>query len=134
MVGIGYPAPYCICVWHGPQPSDLKGKTITDYVNFKFLKFPKADDSGRWPQTGKAGVCNCGVNPRNSDESSFADQGYFTMRWAGMGRANYYPGYHQPWDTMDFIYQIAGSRKIFEKGSENTFKSAYYTALLLDNL
>ena len=139
MVGIGYPAPYCICIWHGPNPADLKGRTITDYVNFDFLKFPKGNGGDRWPLGGTAAgsrghVCNCGVNTRNSDEQNFAKRGYFTMRWAGMKTAAYYPGYHQPWDTVPFIELVAGSRKKFEKGSENTFRSAYYTALVLDNL
>jgi len=135
MVGIGYPAPYCICVYHGPQPTDLKAKPIIDYVNKTFLKLPVTKDGGdRWPLGTEGSVCNCGPNIRNSDESSFAAAGWFSMRWTGMRTAADYPGYHQPWDTVPFIEFVAGSRENFEKGSENTFKSAYYTTFVLDNI
>ena len=56
------------------------------------------------------------------------------MRWTGMRTANDYPGYHQPWDTVPFMELVAGSRENLEQGTENTFKSAYYTAHVLDAL
>lgn len=137
MVGIGYPAPYCICVYHGPIDGP-KAAPIVDYVNKDFLGFPMGDGnpgaSEKWPIGGDPHVCNCGVNIRNSDESNFAEQGYFSMRWTGMRTAGDYPGYHQPWDTVPFMEVVAGGRENLEQGSENTFVSAYYTALLLDNL
>jgi hypothetical protein len=139
MVGIGYPARYCICVYHGPRPDDARRAVpIIDYVNFDYLGYPKGDGGAaateKWPMGTKGHVCSCGPNIRNSDESNFADAGYFTMRWTGMRTALDYPGYHQPWDTIPFMEQVAGSRKKLEKGTENTFRSAYYTALVLDNL
>jgi hypothetical protein len=142
MVGIGYPAPYCICVYHGTNPVDApRAMPIIDYVNFDYLKYPEGDGGPgaamKWPLgtvTGTGHVCNCGPNIRNSDESSFANHGWFTMRWTGMRTASDYPGYHQPWDTMPFIDLVAGSHANFEQGTENTFNSAYYTTMLLDNL
>lgn len=139
MVGIGYPAPYCICVYHGTNPDDAElGTPLIDYVHFKYLKFPQGDGGGtateKWPVGGEPHVCNCGPNIRNSDESSFADQGYFTLRWTGMKTALDYPGYHQPWDTVEFMDQVAGSRKNLEEGTMNTFLGAYYTAMVLDQL
>lgn len=139
MVGIGYPAPYCICIYHGPTPEDAAiALPILDYVNFDFLKFPEGDGSpgaaNKWPVGGPPHVCSCGFNIRNSDESNFAEQGYFTIRWAGMRTASDYPGYHQPWDTVPFMELVAGSRANLEAGTENTFNSAWYTAMVLDNL
>lgn len=136
MVGIGYPAPYCICVYHGPNPQDAElAVPLIDYVHFNYLKFPEGDGSaGRWPIGGTPHVCNCGPNIRNSDESSFAKVGYFTLRWTGMRTASDYPGYHQPWDTVEFMELVAGSRENLEKGTLNTFLGAYYTAMVIDQL
>jgi hypothetical protein len=139
MVGIGYPAPYCICVYHGTNPEDAElGVPLIDYVHFKYLKFPEGDGGGtaaeKFPIGGEPHVCNCGPNIRNSDERSFADNGYFTLRWTGMKSALDYPGYHQAWDTVEFMDVVAGGRENLEKGTMNTFLGAYYTAMVLDQL
>jgi hypothetical protein len=139
MVGIGYPARYCICIYHGSRPRDpLIAEPIIDHVNFKFLRFPEGDGGAgvtqRWPLGTDPHVCNCGPNIRNSDEQSFAAQGYFTLRWAGMRTALDYPGYHLPWDTVAMMELVAGGRELLEEGTENTFKSAWYTTFVLDNL
>ncbi|MDQ3952314.1 MAG: M28 family peptidase, partial [Actinomycetota bacterium] len=139
MVGIGYPAPYCICIYHGPSPTDaLKALPIIDYVNFDFLKFPEGDGgpalTEKWPFGTDPHVCSCGPNIRNSDESNFAEKGYFTMRWTGMRTASDYPGYHHPWDTVPFMEVVAGGRENLEQGTENTFLSAYYSTFVIDNL
>jgi hypothetical protein len=137
MVGIGYPARYCICVYHGPVDGPLAAPII-DYVNKDFLKFPMGDGgpgaSEKWPIGTEGHICNCGPNIRNSDESNFAAKGIFTMRWTGMRTASDYPGYHHPWDTVPFMEMVAGGRDLLEQGTENTFKSAYYTTFVLDNL
>ena len=139
MTGIGYPAPYCICIYHGPAIEDAaKAVPILEYVNYKFLKFPASDGSPglaeKWPFGTEGGVCICGANIRNSDESTFAGKGYFTLRWTGMRQAIDYPGYHQPWDTIPLMEQVAGGRDNLVKGTENTFLSAYYTTFVIDNL
>ena len=139
MVGIGYPAPYCICIYHGPGPADaVKALPIVDYVNFDFLKFPEGDGgpatTEKWPFGTDPHVCSCGPNIRNSDESNFAEKGWFSMRWTGMRTAADYPGYHQPWDTVPFMEVVAGGRENLEKGTENTFVSAYYSTFVVDNL
>jgi len=139
MVGIGYPANYCICVYHGPAVEDAAlAVPVAQYVNFDFLDFPEGDGgpgaTQKWPIGGEGHVCICGPNIRNSDESNFAERGYFSMRWTGMRTAADYPGYHQPWDTVPFMELVAGSRDNLEQGTENTFKSAYYTTFVLDNL
>ena len=38
------------------------------------------------------------------------------------------------WDTVPLMELVAGGRKNLEKGTENTFLSAYYSAIVLDNL
>ena len=139
MVGIGYPARYCICIYHGPAPEDAElAVPVSEYVNFDYLKFPRGDGgpgaAAKWPIGTDGHICVCGPNIRNSDESNFAEQGYFTMRWTGMRTASDYPGYHQPWDTIPFMEAVAGSRQNLEDGIENTFKSAWYTTFVLDNL
>jgi hypothetical protein len=137
MVGIGYPAPYCICVYHGPIDGAF-AEPIIDYVNFDYLGFPEGDGgptaAEKWPIGTDPHVCNCGPNIRNSDESNFAEKGIFSMRWTGMRTASDYPGYHQPWDTVAFMEQVAEGRENLEMGTENTFLSAYYTTMLLDAL
>jgi hypothetical protein len=138
MTGIGYPAPYCICVYYGKIEDGAKAVPVLEHVNYDYLKLPESDGgAGReqtWPFGVEGGLCICGPNVRNSDERSFADKGFFTMRWTGMHDAADYPGYHQPWDTVALMEQVAGSRENLEKGTENTFLSAYYTAMVLDNL
>lgn len=137
MVGIGYPARYCICVYHGPLDAGLAVPVI-DHVNKYFLKFPMGNGgptaAEKWPLGTEPHVCNCGVNIRNSDESNFAERGYFTLRWTGMRTAADYPGYHQPWDTVQLMEAVAGSRANLEAGTENTFLSAYYTTFVFDNM
>ena len=142
MVGIGYPARYCTCVWHGPNPGNPELVVpLNEHVNHKFLKFPKNNlPSGqqRFPTGGEPHFCNCGISSRNSDESSFVRIGgkpaYHTLRWSGMRAALDYPGYHMPWDNVPFMEQVAGGRELLEGGMLNTFKSAYYSTLVLDNL
>ena len=137
MVGIGYPARYCICIYHGALDGGLT-EPIIDYVNFDYLNYPEGEGgpgaTAKWPIGTEPHVCSCGQNIRNSDESNFADTGFPTIRWAGMRTAADYPGYHQPWDTVPFMELVAGGRGILEEGTYNTFISAYYTALVVDNL
>lgn len=137
MVGIGYPARYCMCIYHGPTDPAV-ALPIIDYVNFDYFEFPEGDGGTTteqaWPIGGEPHVCSCGANTRNSDERNFAAEGYFSMRWTGMKDAADYPGYHQPWDTVPFMELIAGDRETLEAGAENVFKSAYYTAFVIDNL
>ncbi len=137
MVGIGFPARYCICIYHGAVDGPIAGPII-DYVNNDFLKFPMGDGgptaAEKFPFGTEGHVCNCGPNIRNSDESSFAAKNIFTLRWTGMRTASDYPGYHQPWDTVPFMEMVAGGRDNLEQGTENTFLSAYYTTFVLDNL
>ncbi|HVM28273.1 MAG TPA: M28 family peptidase [Mycobacteriales bacterium] len=127
MVGIAWPvvteqASSCLCLFHGAADRERFQPLLRD-VNFDFLQFP---DHPR-----KVSVV--GTNTRNSDERSFAQQGYPTLRWAGMRTASSYPAYHLPHDTLDTMVQVAGSRAALELGMANTLKSAYYTALALDN-
>jgi hypothetical protein len=131
MVGIGYPAKppadipattYCMCLYHGARDKAWADPLLR-HVNHAFLQFPNSTTT----------VPVAGNNVRNSDESSFANQGYRTLRWTGMRTAGNYPAYHAEDDTMETIDRVAGGRSFFEQGSLNTLRSAYYTFLAVDN-
>ncbi|MFO1534301.1 MAG: M28 family metallopeptidase [Thermoplasmatota archaeon] len=70
-------------------------------------------------------------NDRNSDEASFADAHVPTLRFAGGRTAGLYPQYHKPGDTVDYVYQFAGSRERFEQGMA-AVRTAWQVALQLD--
>jgi PKD domain/Peptidase family M28 len=131
MVGIAFPvatpaARNCLCMFHG-QDDDALGRPLLEFVNYDFLGFP-----GRGSPTSRQARV-VGDNTRNSDESSFNEQGYFTLRWAGMRNAADYEAYHEEDDTIQKIIDESGGETYFEQGSENSLKSAYYTALAIDN-
>jgi hypothetical protein len=135
MVGIAYPvapektvAASCLCMFHGAADK-AAFEPLMKYVNYEFLDFPGDEVNMRTART----VRLVGTNDRNSDERSFANQGYPTMRWAGMRRAADYPAYHLPNDTIETILTTAGGQTYYEQGVENTAKSVYYTVLALDN-
>jgi hypothetical protein len=110
----------CLCIWRGSRDEDFDD--LLAQVNYKFLRFPE----------GKTAVSLEGRNVRNSDEASFADAGWPTLRWAGLRTASDYPEYHMPNDNMATIDSVAGGRSYFEAGLRNTLLSAYYTAAALD--
>lgn len=127
MVGIAWPVGNptnvnCLCMWYGSGDSE-EFDPLLRHVNFEYLGYPEG------PQM----VRIRGFNARNSDEQSLDRQGFPTLRWAGMLAASNYPQYHRPLDTMDTIYSVAGGKSYFEQGTFNTFQSAYYTTLALDN-
>jgi hypothetical protein len=126
MVGIAYPVAQptsvtCLCFWHGDEDERLEG--LLRYVNFDVLRFPEQQGLVEFG----------GIDPRNSDERSWDRQGYPILRWAGMRRADDYPAYHDPDDTMATIVRVAGGRSYFEDGLRNTLLSAWYSTLVLDN-
>ncbi|MPY80694.1 MAG: M28 family peptidase [Actinophytocola sp.] len=127
MVGIAWPvaaptAVNCLCLFHGPDDR-AAFEPLLRFVNYDFLGFPDGNREVRY----------AGTNDRNSDEQSFAAQGYPTLRWAGMRRAADYPAYHLPDDTIEQIIESSGGARYYEEGIANTRDSAYYTALALDN-
>lgn len=133
MVGIAFPvAPNksvpqsCMCMFHGADDG-AAGRPLLEFVNYDYLGFP-----GRGSSTSRQARL-VGNNTRNSDESSFNNQGFFTLRWAGMRAAGDYPAYHLPDDTIAKIIEVAGGETYYEQGIENTLKSVYYTILALDN-
>ncbi len=128
MVGIAWPLGAsvvpsdkdCLCLWRGARDEDFDA--LFAEVNYGFLGFPE----------GRRLVSIEGANVRNSDEASWADAGYPTLRWAGQRKAADYPGYHLPNDDMATIEEAAGGREPFGQGLRNTLLSAYYTAAALD--
>ncbi len=126
MVGIAWPVggattdKNCLCIWRGATDPALD--LLLADVNYGFLKLPQ----------GKQKVSIEGRNVRNSDEASWADAGFRTMRWGGMRKAADYPQYHMPQDNAATIDSVAGGRTYFEQGLRNTLLSAYYTAAAVD--
>ena len=127
MVGIAWPlgpkataTNACLCLWRGAR--DEAFDALQAEVNHRFLKFP----------SGRNQVSIEGRNVRNSDEASWADAGFPTLRWAGLRTASTYPQYHQPADDQATIDTVAGGHAFFEQGLRNTLLSAYYTAAALD--
>lgn len=131
MAGIGYPAPYCICIYWGPVFPDLT-VPIIDYVNFSYLGFPEGEASPAWPFGTEGAVCNCGPAQGGYGEAPFASAGYPTIRWHGLSGPGAYPWWHTPMDTVRGMEIVAGSRADLEAGMLNTFLSGYYTAAMLD--
>ena len=127
MVGIAWPVGVtptdanCLCIWRGRRDEALD--PLLGQVNHRFLRFP----------SGRRQVSIEGVNNRNSDEASWADAGFRTVRWAGQRKAADYAQYHMPLDNPDTIDQAAGGRKYYEAGLRNTLLSAYYTAAAFDS-
>jgi leucyl aminopeptidase len=126
MVGIAYPVggpttdKNCLCMWRGSHDEQFD-QLLAD-VNFGFLKLPQ----------GRQKVSIEGTNVRNSDEATWADAGFPTLRWAGLRKAADYPEYHLPRDNVATMEAVAGGRKYLEQGLYNTLLSAYYTAAALD--
>ncbi len=126
MVGIAWPVGVattdknCLCIWRGAR--DEATDAVLADVNFRFLKLPQ----------GRQQVSLEGRNVRNSDEASWSDAGFRTVRWGGLRKAADYPQYHSPQDNAATIDAVAGGRKFFEAGLRNTLLSAYYTAAAID--
>jgi hypothetical protein len=126
MVGIAWPVggtatdKNCLCMWWGARDDEVEGLLVD--VNYRYLHFPR----------GRRAVSLEGKNVRNSDEASWDDRGFRTLRWAGLRKADDYPQYHMPLDNTDTIDQVAGGRRYFEAGLRNTLLSAYYTAAAID--
>ncbi len=64
----------------------------------------------------EAGVEVLEVHDRNSDEMNFKRAGIPIVRFAGGRDAIDYPGYHQPFDTVEFVYTYVDGRPNFEAG------------------
>jgi hypothetical protein len=126
MVGIAYPVggqrtdKNCLCMWRGKRDEQFD-KLLAD-VNYGYLKLP----------AGRQLVSIEGTNVRNSDEDSWAQAGFPTLRWAGLRKAADYPEYHMPNDNLTTMISVAGGRQYVEAGLKNTLVSAYYTAAALD--
>ena len=131
MAGIGYPAPYCICIYWG-QAFGGTAVPVIKHVNFDFLGLPEGTATPMWPLGTEGNVCNCGPVLGNYGEGQFALQGYPTIRWHGMSGPGDYPWWHTPLDTVEGMEVVAGSRTNLEEGMLNTFLSGYYTAVALD--
>jgi Zn-dependent M28 family amino/carboxypeptidase len=131
MAGIGYPAPYCICIYWS-QSFGRVAVPIIHKVNFDYLGLPSGEATPAWPLGTEGNVCECGPARGGYGEGQFTLNGYPTIRWHGMSDPGAYPWWHTPMDTVDGMELVAGSRANLEEGMLNTFLSGYYTAIALD--
>lgn len=77
---------------------------------------------------------------RNSDEQNFKRIGVPVVRFAGGRRPGEYPMYHQPLDTVPYVYSFAcgmctdlnRGKELFQKGFEMVVLVSYYTILAYD--
>lgn len=72
------------------------------------------------------------VHDRNSDEMNFKRAGIPILRFAGGRTATDYPAYHQPFDTVDFVYTYVEGRANFEAGFNTVVEAGYHTVLSFD--
>lgn len=131
MAGIGYPAPYCICIyWTQAGAPDLV--PVIEHVNFGYLGFPKGEASPAWPLGTEGSVCNCGPAIGAYGEGQLTASGFPGIRYHGLATPGDYPWWHTPMDTVRGMEIVAGSRADLEEGMLNTLLSGYYTVLALD--
>ena len=131
MAGIGYPAPYCICIYWSRSGAEAVVPAI-EHANFDYLGFPRGQASPAWPLGTEGSVCNCGPAQGGYGEGQLTAAGYPGIRWHGMATPGDYPWWHTPMDTVRGMEIVAGGRANLEEGMLNTFLSGYYTILALD--
>jgi Zn-dependent M28 family amino/carboxypeptidase len=73
MVGIGYPARYCICVYHGPNPGDARIASSSEYhvrhrpTEYSLdVEYGRSLVGGRPSQQRDAGLCGMPRLPRRA--------------------------------------------------------------------
>ncbi|HLE95831.1 MAG TPA: M28 family peptidase [Candidatus Thermoplasmatota archaeon] len=74
------------------------------------------------------------VADRNSDERRFKEAGVPVLRMAGGRKAADYPEYHKPGDTVEFVYEFAGSPENYEAGLGLTVVASYWNVHVFDRL
>lgn len=81
---------------------------------------------------GVSGVTVLDTHDRNSDERRFKEVGIPIYRFAGGRNAADYPQYHQPQDTVEYVYEFVDGRPNFEAGFRTIVEGSYATAMVLD--
>ena len=75
---------------------------------------------------------------RNSDERRFKEAGVPVLRMAGGRKATDYPAYHQPNDTIEFLYDFMGGPTEgpgnYELGLELTVRASWWNVVVFDRL
>ena len=69
---------------------------------------------------------------KRSDEASFMAVGVPILRFAGGREASDYNGYHNSWDTVENVIDVAGSRVDFEAGMAMAVAASYFAILAFD--
>lgn len=75
---------------------------------------------------------------RNSDERHFKEAGIPILRMAGGRKAIEYPAYHQPNDTIEYLYDFMGGTtqgpSNYEKGLDLVVRASYWNVVIFDRL
>lgn len=131
MTGINWPGyqPWNLYAMIGTQHDALTD--LTDPFN-GFLEVALHNFMNQSLPGADQGIKILDVHDRNSDEQTFKKVGIPVVRFAGGRNAADYPQYHQPLDTIPYVYQFVGGRANFEKGFEAVILSSYYTILGFD--
>jgi hypothetical protein len=82
----------------------------------------------------KACVVVLDGHDRNSDERNFKEENIPILRMAGGRAAADYPAYHQPNDTVEYVYAFAGGPENYEKGLKLTIDASWWNVVIFDRL
>ncbi len=108
MAGIGYPAPYCICIYWSRSGAESVVPAI-EQANFDYLGFPRGEASPAWSLGTEGSVCNCGPAQGGYGEGQLTAAGHPGIRWHGMAAPGDYPWWHTPMDTVRGMEIVAGA-------------------------
>jgi hypothetical protein len=109
---------------------------IEDALYEDFLKLDVGHASMDTPtaQIEKHCVVILDGHDRNSDERRFKEAGIPILRMAGGRKAAEYPAYHQPNDTVEFVYQFAGGPQKYEAGLRTVVLTSWWNVVVFDRL
>lgn len=139
MTGLNWPGYSTWKLWAmvGTQHQDLAEFTE---AHQEFMNITLYDFLGNELDVKREGVETIPVHDRNSDEQNFKRVGIPVIRFAGGRKAADYPMYHQPGDTVPYVYAYACNmctnqaegKELFSKGFEMVVLTSYYTILAWD--
>lgn len=131
MTGINWPGHE----WNLFAMIGTQSENLTDlgdpFHNFLDVAYDQFLETGPLPGAAQ-GIQVLDVHDRNSDEQNFKKADIPVVRFAGGRNAADYPMYHQPGDTIPYVYYFVGGRPNFEKGIEAVVLTSYYTILGFD--
>jgi hypothetical protein len=109
---------------------------IEDALYSGFLKWDvgHADVNAPTDQIPPHCVVILNGHDRNSDERRFKEAGVPVLRMAGGRHPGEYPAYHQPNDTVEYVYRFVGGPDHYEQGLRTDVVASYWNAVAFDRL